>query len=55
MKDFIKYSSMGITIIGVFLIAYFVGKKIDNLVLTLIVATLFDVLFIIQIIRKEIK
>ena len=55
MKGFSEYLSMGFTIVGIFLLAYFIGIKTNKLALSLCIGAACCLLFIFSLIRKELK
>lgn len=55
MKAYNEYLTLGITIVAIFLIAYFIGIKTNKIALSLIIGTLIILMMIFKIIKKEIK
>lgn len=55
MKGLSEYLSMGFTIVGIFLLTYFIGTKTNKLALALCIGAICCLLFIINLIRKELK
>ena len=47
--------SMGFTVIGIFLFAYFIGLRLDRLGLCLVIGGILCLIYMIDLIRRELK
>lgn len=55
MKNIRDFLTIGFTIIVVFFVAYLIGTKFDKLSLFLVIGAVFNLLYLFNIVRKEIK
>lgn len=55
MKNIGDFLTIGFTIIAVFFVAYLIGTKLDKLGLFLVIGAVFNLLYLFNIVRKEIK
>ena len=55
MKTAASFMSLGLTVAGTFFIAWYIGNKTGHLGIAFIIAGLFCVAYIIELIRRELK
>lgn len=55
VKNIGDFLTIGFTIIAVFFVAYLIGTKLDKLSLFLVIGAVFNLLYLFNIVRKEIK
>ncbi|MBR3228144.1 MAG: hypothetical protein IKF68_06320 [Erysipelotrichaceae bacterium] len=55
MKSMMSFMSIGFTVAGTFLLAYFIGVRVGHLGAAFVIAALFILLYIIGLIKNEIR
>ncbi|MBR0462234.1 MAG: hypothetical protein IJJ00_05955 [Erysipelotrichaceae bacterium] len=55
MKNIAPFMSIGFTVIGTFLLAYLIGVKTGHLGAALVIGAVLCVVYIIDLIRRELK
>ena len=55
VKSMMSFMSIGFTVAGTFLLAYFIGVRVGHLGAAFVIAALFILLYIIGLIKNEIR